>query len=54
MRTNGYGNPQILALATELIDLVTRDMRGEGEESLDAKAAGHTSDVELKIVGHSA
>jgi hypothetical protein len=55
MRANGYGNQQILALATELIDLVTRDMRGEGEEALDA-AAGHSSssDVELKIVGHSA
>ncbi len=50
MRANGYGNPQILALATELIDLVTRDMRGEGEESLDGKAP----EVGLKIVGQSA
>ena len=31
MRGSGYGNQQILALATELIDLVTRDMRGEGD-----------------------
>lgn len=50
MRANGYHNQQILALATELIDLVTRDMRGESDEPLDAKA----KDVELKIVGQSA
>jgi hypothetical protein len=53
MRANGYYNQQILALATELIDLVTRDVRGETEEP-DAKAPAHKSDVELKIVGQSA
>jgi hypothetical protein len=50
MRANGYHNQQILALATELIDQVTRDMRGEGEAAL-AKPA---PEVELKIVGQSA
>ena len=34
MRQNGYSCPQILALATELIDLVTKDMRGDGEIDL--------------------
>ena len=34
MRQSGYCSPQILALATELIDLVTKDMRGEGEPEL--------------------
>jgi hypothetical protein len=34
MRQTGYSSPQILALATELIDLVTKDMRGEGEPDL--------------------
>jgi hypothetical protein len=34
MRQSGYSSPQILALATELIDLVTKDMRGEGEPDL--------------------
>ncbi|MHB1845723.1 MAG: hypothetical protein ACYCWW_12925 [Deltaproteobacteria bacterium] len=34
MRSNGYGPQQILGLATELIDLVTQEMRGEGEPGL--------------------
>jgi hypothetical protein len=34
MRQSGYSSPQILALATELIDLVTKEMRGEGEPDL--------------------
>ncbi len=46
MRSNGYGNQQILALATELIDLVTRDMRGEGEEAPSPREG-----VELQLVG---
>ncbi len=59
MRANGYFNQQILALATELIDLVTQDMRGEAEEP-PAGNAGNVatpakkSEVELKIVGSSA
>jgi hypothetical protein len=32
MRSNGYSCKQILALATELIDQVTREMKGEGQE----------------------
>ncbi len=47
MRSNGYATQQILTLATELIDLVTRDMRGEGEEAPEA------NDVGLKIVSRS-
>jgi hypothetical protein len=31
MRNNGYSCKQILALATELIDQVTREMKGEGQ-----------------------
>ncbi len=31
MRSNGHGPQQILALATELIELVTQEMRGEAE-----------------------
>ncbi len=34
MRGSGYANQQILALATELIDLVTRDMRGDGDRDI--------------------
>jgi hypothetical protein len=33
MRSNGYSCKQILALATELIDQVTREMRGEVQET---------------------
>ncbi|MHB8420591.1 MAG: hypothetical protein ACYDCL_21160 [Myxococcales bacterium] len=47
MRSNGYGNQQILALATELIDLVTRDMRGEGEEGTPPQKR---EGVELELV----
>lgn len=38
MRQNGYSSPQILALATELIDLVTKDMHGEGDPELLGEA----------------
>jgi hypothetical protein len=47
MRSNGYGNQQILALATELIDLVTRDMRGESDDAPERPHEG----VELQVVG---
>ncbi len=54
MLANGYGSPQILALATELIDLVTRNMRGEGEEAIDGRSSDSSgSEVELKIVGQA-
>ncbi len=33
LRDNGYDCNQILAISTELIDLVTRDIRGEGTSS---------------------
>jgi len=33
MRQNGYECSQILALATELIDLVTKDVSGVGDRS---------------------
>ena len=36
MRQNGYVGGQILALATELIDLVTKEMRGDSEVELPA------------------
>jgi len=31
LRTSGYTANQILGLSTELIDLVTRDLRAQGE-----------------------
>ena len=55
MRANGYFNQQILALATELIDQVTRDMRGEADEPVDGRTAGtaaaRAAEIDLKIVG---
>jgi hypothetical protein len=47
MRSNGYATQQILALATELIDLVTQDMRGEGDDATHRASEG----VELQVVG---
>ncbi len=48
MMQSGYSSPQILALATELIDLVTKDMRGEGEPDLVAEVR---QDAALRRVG---
>ena len=39
MRQNGYNSTQILALATELIDLVTQEMKGQGEPDLIVREA---------------
>jgi hypothetical protein len=36
MRNNGYSCKQIVALATELIDQVTREMKGEGQAPVRA------------------
>jgi hypothetical protein len=38
LRENGYTPNQILALSTELIDLVTRDLRGEREKGPEIEA----------------
>jgi hypothetical protein len=38
LRENGYTPNQILALSTELIDLVTRDLRGEREKGAEVEA----------------
>ncbi len=34
LRGNGYSTNQILSLSTELIDLVTQDLKGEHEDVL--------------------
>ena len=39
LRASGYNANQILGLSTELIDLVTRDLRAQG----DARPAGESS-----------
>jgi hypothetical protein len=39
LRSSGYNANQILGLSTELIDLVTRDLRAQGE----ARPAGESS-----------
>jgi hypothetical protein len=49
MRHSGYGRRQILALATELIDLVTKDMRGESAPELLPPAP--SAALDLRKVG---
>ena len=39
LRTSGYTPHQILGLSTELIDLVTRDLRAQGEARADQEEA---------------
>ncbi len=39
LRGNGYSPNQILSLSTELIDLVTKDLRGDQEHPVPAPTA---------------
>ncbi|ABS26485.1 conserved hypothetical protein [Anaeromyxobacter sp. Fw109-5] len=39
LRGNGYSTNQILSLSTELIDLVTQDLKGEHAAAAQAAAA---------------
>ena len=39
LRGNGYSTNQILSLSTELIDLVTQDLKGEHAAAAAAQAA---------------
>ena len=45
LRGSGYTANQILALSTELIDLVTRDLRAQG----DARPAGESSSESVTV-----
>ena len=38
LRGNGYSTNQILSLSTELIDLVTKDLKGEHDTAANALA----------------
>jgi hypothetical protein len=51
MRQDGYNCQQILALATELVDLVTKDMRGECEADLMPAPPTAQSAKSLRRVG---
>jgi len=51
MRQSGYECQQILALATELIELVTKDMRGECEADLMPDGARPKKADSLRRVG---
>jgi len=45
LRGSGYTANQILGLSTELIDLVTRDLRAQG----DARPAGESSSESVTV-----
>jgi hypothetical protein len=51
MRQDGYNCQQILALATELVDLVTKDMKGECEPDLMPASSTTPSAKGLRRVG---
>ncbi len=51
MRLGGYNCQQVLALATELVDLVTKDMKGECEADLMPAAPAAPSAKSLRRVG---
>ncbi|WP_242346547.1 hypothetical protein [Anaeromyxobacter terrae] len=46
LRGNGYSTNQILSLSTELIDLVTQDLKGEHAAAAAQAAAAQESVVE--------
>ena len=48
LRENGYDCNQILAISTELIDLVTRDLKGE--EVVAPSAAAQPQSEEAKVL----
>jgi hypothetical protein len=43
LRGNGYSPNQILSLSTELIDLVTQDLRADQEPAAAASSAGQAA-----------
>jgi hypothetical protein len=51
MRQDGYNCQQILALATELVDLVTKDMKGECEPDLVPAAPPKANGDSLRRAG---
>jgi hypothetical protein len=48
LRENGYDCNQILAISTELIDLVTRDLKGEEVDMAQPVAADEAKVVALR------
>jgi pyruvate-formate lyase-activating enzyme len=46
LRGNGYSTNQILSLSTELIDLVTQDLKHGHEEAMAAQAANDAGGAE--------
>jgi hypothetical protein len=45
LRGNGYSTNQILSLSTELIDLVTQDLKDEHAHAVAAAQAGAANDA---------
>ncbi len=48
LRGNGYSTNQILSLSTELIDLVTQDLKGEHETAGDDLGPAELLDEDTK------
>ncbi len=49
LRGNGYSCNQILSLSTELIDLVTQDLKCASEAAAAQRAAAETQEVRAAV-----